>query len=240
MKRHLLSLAILAATVSVAAGLVATSAARPISTPAATISSTGSPLGRILVDGNGRTLYLFEKDSHGRSACYGQCALYWPPLLTLRKPVGLHGAKTALLGTTTRSDGTTQVTYAGHPLYRFRQDTRPGLTTGQGLNAVRWRVVRALADRQEDREARGLDDPRDLRQPEAQLGQQRRPPCRRSSGGTGRDRRHDRRRAEALPHFDPDLELAPPGRSCGSETRANLPQAYCSRFPSTRSGSPAR
>lgn len=154
MNRHLLGLAVLAATAAVAAALVGTSAAGPVSTPAATISSAGSPLGQILVDGKGLTLYLFEKDPRGRSACYAQCALYWPPLLTHRTPVGLHGAKAALLGTTRRSDGTTQVTYAGHPLYRFRQDTRPGLTTGQGLKASggEWYVLSPVGKKIERRE----------------------------------------------------------------------------------------
>ena len=89
---------------------------------------------RILVDGRGRTLYLFEKDKRGRSACSGACATYWPPLLTNGKPIAAEAVERSLLGVTRRADGTTQVTYAGHPLYRFVQDTKPGQTSGQGLH----------------------------------------------------------------------------------------------------------
>jgi predicted lipoprotein with Yx(FWY)xxD motif len=99
-----------------------------------TVSTATSKLGRILVDSRGRTLYLFEKDKRGHSACAGACATYWPPLLTRGKPTAARAAKKTLLGTTRRADGTTQVTYAGHPLYRFVQDTKPGQTTGQDLH----------------------------------------------------------------------------------------------------------
>lgn len=109
----------------------------------ATVTAAGSKLGRILVDGRGRTLYLFEKDARGRSACAGTCATYWPPLLTRSAPTAGAGAKKALLGVTRRSDGTRQVTYAGHPLYRFVQDTRRGQTNGQDLHdfGAGWYVV---------------------------------------------------------------------------------------------------
>jgi predicted lipoprotein with Yx(FWY)xxD motif len=89
-------------------------------------------LGRIVVDSKGRTLYLFEKDKKGHSACYGQCAMYWPPLLSHGKPLAGPGIKRSLLGTTRRTNGTEQVTYAGHPLYRYVGDSRPGETTGEG------------------------------------------------------------------------------------------------------------
>jgi predicted lipoprotein with Yx(FWY)xxD motif len=100
----------------------------------ATVATAHSKLGRIIVDGRGRTLYLFEKDRHMRSACYGACATYWPPLLTHGKPIAAHGARTSLLGMTRRRDGHEQVTYAGHPLYRYIQDTKPGQTNGEGLH----------------------------------------------------------------------------------------------------------
>ncbi len=103
-------------------------------TAATRVGVASSRLGRIIVDGKGRTLYLFEKDKRGRSACYGQCATYWPPLLTHGKPVARAGAKQFLLGTTRRGNGSQQVTYAGHPLYRFALDTKPGQTKGEGLN----------------------------------------------------------------------------------------------------------
>jgi predicted lipoprotein with Yx(FWY)xxD motif len=127
-KRSLITIVALAA----AASLAAVAWASTSSTDAvATVSTGKSSLGRILVDGRGLTLYLFEKDSRGRSACSGTCATYWPPLLTRGKPTVKNGAKGTLLGTIRRVGGTTQVTYAGHPLYRYFADTKPGQTKGQ-------------------------------------------------------------------------------------------------------------
>lgn len=110
---------------------------------AATIKTRTSSLGRILVDGQGRTLYLFEKDHGGRSACYAQCAKFWPPVLTSGKPSASSGAKPSLLGTTRRTNGSKQVTYAGHPLYRFLEDTKPGQTKGEASKAfgAEWYVL---------------------------------------------------------------------------------------------------
>ena len=105
-----------------------------------------SALGRIVVDGQSHTLYLFEKDKRGKSACSGACATNWPPLLTKGKPVAGAGAKASLLGTTKRADGTTQVTYNKHPLYTFVGDKgKRGATTGEGLDAfgAKWYVVAA-------------------------------------------------------------------------------------------------
>jgi predicted lipoprotein with Yx(FWY)xxD motif len=99
----------------------------------ATVATARSSLGRMLVDGHGRSLYLFEKDTHGRSACSGACAAYWPPLLTSGKAVAIKGAKSSLLGSISRSGGGRQVSYAGHPLYFFAGDTRSGQVTGEGL-----------------------------------------------------------------------------------------------------------
>src|SRR5438132_14307799 len=92
----------------------------------ATISVQASSLGQILVDANGKTLYLFEADTSTQSTCSGACAQAWPPLTTAGAPKATSGASASLLGTTTRSDGTTQVTYNGHPLYTFVSDTKPG------------------------------------------------------------------------------------------------------------------
>ena len=128
MKATILIAIVLTAAV---AGLSRAAAATQSST---TVSTATSKLGRILADSRGRTLYLFENDKRGHSACAGACATYWPPLLTRGKPTAARAAKQALLGTTRRADGTTQVTYAGHPLYRFVQDTKPGQTTGQDLH----------------------------------------------------------------------------------------------------------
>ena len=115
--------------VSVAAALTASGAAAP----ATTVATGTSGLGRILVDGRGRTLYLFEKDRRGTSGCAGLCATYWPPLLTSGKSIASKGARRALLGKIRRADGTHQVTYAGHPLYVFFGDSRSGQTNGEGL-----------------------------------------------------------------------------------------------------------
>jgi predicted lipoprotein with Yx(FWY)xxD motif len=112
----------------------AASASVRSATGATKVGVASSRLGRIVVDNKGRTLYLFEKDKNRRSACYGTCATYWPPLLTHGKPVARLGAKQSLLGTTRRANGSKQVTYGGHPLYRFSLDTKPGQTTGEGLN----------------------------------------------------------------------------------------------------------
>ena len=102
-------------------------------------------LGSVLVDARGRTLYLFDKDTHGRSACYGACAAYWPPLLSSAKPRREKGVRASLLGLTTRTDGKRQVTYAGHPLYRFIGDKVAGQTTGEGLTdfGAPWDAVAA-------------------------------------------------------------------------------------------------
>jgi predicted lipoprotein with Yx(FWY)xxD motif len=102
---------------------------------AATISVGSSSLGQILVDANGKTLYLFEADSGTQSTCSGACAQAWPPLTTSGAPKAAASASSSLLGTTTRSDGTTQVTYSGHPLYTFVSDTKPGDTNGEGSTA---------------------------------------------------------------------------------------------------------
>lgn len=104
-----------------------------------------TPLGRVLVDARGHTLYLFEKDKRGKSACYGACAAYWPPLLSTAKPRAGMGVRASLLGVTRRTDGRRQVTYAGHPLYTFAGDTRAGATSGEGLTdfGASWDVVSA-------------------------------------------------------------------------------------------------
>ena len=101
-------------------------------TGATQVRVASSRLGRIVVDGKGHTLYLFEKDKNRHSACYGPCATYWPPLLTKGSPLAQTGVNQQLVGTTQRTDGTEQVTYAGHPLYLFLLDKQPGQTNGEG------------------------------------------------------------------------------------------------------------
>jgi len=98
----------------------------------ATVAVSRTGLGKVVADSRGRTLYLFEKDTRGHSACSGACAAYWPPLLTHGKPIAVGGAKRALLGTIKRANGARQVTYAGHPLYRYLLDTKRGETLGEG------------------------------------------------------------------------------------------------------------
>ena len=112
--------------------------------PATVKTRTAGDLGKIIVDGKSRTLYLFEKDKNGKSKCSGACATNWPPLLTKGKPKASGSVKASKLGTTKRSDGTTQVTYGGHPLYTFIADkSKPGSTKGEGLDAfgAEWYVV---------------------------------------------------------------------------------------------------
>lgn len=110
----------------------------PASSPAATGSTiavaTNAKLGQILVDGKGMTVYLFVVDTGTASTCYTSCAAIWPPVLTTGAPQAGAGATASLLGTTTRTDGNIEVTYAGHPLYYFVRDKAAGDTTGQGIN----------------------------------------------------------------------------------------------------------
>jgi predicted lipoprotein with Yx(FWY)xxD motif len=101
----------------------------------ATVGVTNSSLGSILVNSQGRTLYLFKADSATRSACTGACATAWPPLLATGKPTSGTGLTASKLGTITRSGGKHQVTYNGHPLYLFIKDTKAGQTNGQGVTA---------------------------------------------------------------------------------------------------------
>jgi predicted lipoprotein with Yx(FWY)xxD motif len=107
-------------------------------TPAATGTTisvaTNAKLGQILVDASGKTIYLFVADTGTSSTCYTSCAAIWPPVLTTGAPQAGAGAQASLLGTTARTDGTTEVTYAGHPLYYFIQDKAAGDAKGQGIN----------------------------------------------------------------------------------------------------------
>jgi predicted lipoprotein with Yx(FWY)xxD motif len=109
----------------------------------AQVAAASSPLGRILVDGGGRTLYLFQQDTSTASTCDGACATSWPPLTTTGHPEAGDGATAGKLGTTKRSDGKTEVTYNGHPLYYYAGDTQPGDTSGQGLDqfGAEWNVL---------------------------------------------------------------------------------------------------
>jgi predicted lipoprotein with Yx(FWY)xxD motif len=105
---------------------------------AARIQAADTPLGTILVDGEGRTLYLFTKDSPGKSACEGECLAAWP--IVEGEVTAGEGVDADLIGTMTRSDGKVQATYREWPLYYFAQDTSPGDVKGQGANGV-WFVI---------------------------------------------------------------------------------------------------
>ena len=130
-----------------AATLSAVAASSPPATISAakrTVNVRRTGLGKILVDSRGRTLYLFKKDSRGKSRCSGACAIAWPPLLRASgKPTVGRGARASKVGTIKRSDGRRQVTYNGHPLYTFVMDTKAGQTHGEGFRAfgARWFVV---------------------------------------------------------------------------------------------------
>jgi predicted lipoprotein with Yx(FWY)xxD motif len=102
-----------------------------------------SGLGNVLVDAKGRTLYLFEADKTTKSTCYGACAGVWPPLSAAGAPKAGTHVVASELGTTRRTDGTTEVTYHGHPLYYYAGDAQPGDTKGQGLDqfGAAWYVL---------------------------------------------------------------------------------------------------
>ena len=151
MNRAALIVATATAVAAFAAGCGSSGTGTSSSPPSSSASATGgsaalrahsSPLGTILVDGSGRTLYLFQADSGTTSHCYGTCAQAWPPDTTTGHP-SPHGLSADMVGTTSRSDHTTQVTFNGHPLYRFSNDAKPGDTTGQGSTAFggAWYVV---------------------------------------------------------------------------------------------------
>jgi predicted lipoprotein with Yx(FWY)xxD motif len=125
-----LALALVAAGVATAAAVTRQSSTRGAK---GTVNLRKTSLGKVLATKSGMTLYLFMADrKRGKSACYGQCATYWPPLLSAHKPTAGAGLKAKLLGTIKRKNGTRQVTYAGHPLYRFKLDKKAGQVAGEG------------------------------------------------------------------------------------------------------------
>jgi predicted lipoprotein with Yx(FWY)xxD motif len=124
---------------STAAGTPANSA----STTATVIESHAGSAGSFLTNGSGRAVYLWAADSMNKSTCSGACAGAWPPVTTKGNVTAADGAKTTDLGTITRSDGSKQVTYDGHPLYYFAGDSGPGQTNGQGSDSfgAKWWLV---------------------------------------------------------------------------------------------------
>lgn len=111
------------------------SAAAGAESGAGVITLGHTKVGMVLVDSNGMTLYDFHKDKGTTSSCYGPCAEGWPPALTEGEPTVGNGASASKLGTTERKDGTTQLTYAGHPLYTFVEDKKPGEANGNDVKA---------------------------------------------------------------------------------------------------------
>jgi predicted lipoprotein with Yx(FWY)xxD motif len=99
------------------------------------ITTATSSAGTVLTDGSGRAVYLWVKDTGDKSACSGACAGAWPPVTASGTVTASGSAKASDLGTITRSDGTKQVTYDGHPLYYFEGDSGAGTATGQGSDS---------------------------------------------------------------------------------------------------------
>jgi predicted lipoprotein with Yx(FWY)xxD motif len=145
---------VLAVVTAVALGVAGVVAAAAVANPqglrsltasrsTATVTLHKTAVGKVLATGTGMSLYLFRADKGGKSACYGQCATYWPPLLKKGKLTAGTGVKARLLGTTKRKNGTLQVTYAGHPLYRFKLDKKVGQVAGQGQDFFggKWYVL---------------------------------------------------------------------------------------------------
>jgi predicted lipoprotein with Yx(FWY)xxD motif len=120
--------------------IVATQAAATPGGGAVINISQNAALGSFLVDSKGMTLYIFTKDTPSTSSCYAGCASYWPPLLTTGVPTAGMGVTASMLGTTTRTDGTTQVTYNGWPLYYYVSDKAAGDTTGENVQGT-WFVI---------------------------------------------------------------------------------------------------
>ena len=131
----------------------------PSSGTALAVRSTS--LGTVLTDGNGFTVYAFEADKGTTSACSGACATAWPPVTASATTQVGAGVKHSLVGQTTRADGTRQLTYAGHPLYRYTGDTAAGNTNGQGSTAfgARWDVLTATGHEVTAGQAAGNEPP---------------------------------------------------------------------------------
>ena len=126
-----------------AAGASPSSSGTSSSGSGVAISTAKGPMGIYLTGSSGRAIYLWTADKGGRSACSGACASTWTPLTSSATPSVSGGVQASQLGTTTRADGTKQVTYNGHPLYYYSADTGAGQTTGQGTNSfgAKWWLI---------------------------------------------------------------------------------------------------
>ncbi|MFG1816599.1 hypothetical protein ACGFIF_22775 [Kribbella sp. NPDC049174] len=112
--------------------------AASIGTKLATADVAG--LGKVVVDGNGRTVYVFDKDASGKSNCEGDCLAKWPVVPAGEGKPQLDGIDASLVGTVTRSDGSKQLSIDGLPIYLFAQDTQAGEAKGQGVGGIWWVV----------------------------------------------------------------------------------------------------
>lgn len=135
-----------ASTVSVPKPAVVASSAAPVASTSASgsvLGTTKTPLGTILVDAQGRTVYEFASDSKDTSTCTAQCLGYWPPVKAPSTLPGTISGVTGTVGSFARPDGGTQLTIDGLPLYTYAGDTAPGMTTGQGStgSGAKWWVV---------------------------------------------------------------------------------------------------
>jgi predicted lipoprotein with Yx(FWY)xxD motif len=120
---------------------------------AAVLTVASAPkVGAILVDSKGFAVYDFHKDKGTTSSCYGACAKVWPPVLTEGAPQVGEGASASKLGTTKRKDGTTQVTYSGHPVYTYTADEKPGEANGNDFSSfgAEWYALRGSGEEAED------------------------------------------------------------------------------------------
>ena len=127
----------------------------------ATIDVADNPdLGQILTDGDGNTVYLFEKDEDGTSNCSGECATDWPPVTTSGSAKAGDGADQTLISTIKRDDGSEQVTYDGHPIYLYVGDAKPGDTSGNGLElyGAEWYAITPDGSNAEDSGSSGSSD----------------------------------------------------------------------------------
>jgi len=117
---------------------MATAPAPPATAATATqgadaITTRASRYGRVIFDGQGRALYLFTRERTGKPRCYGECAEAWPPFVVEGRPRAGAGARSSLIGTTRRSDGSLQATYRGRALYYYVTDLQPGEITCQNI-----------------------------------------------------------------------------------------------------------
>jgi predicted lipoprotein with Yx(FWY)xxD motif len=128
---------------STTGGSTATGTPASGSATATVIESHAGSAGTFLTNASGRAVYLWAADSMNKSMCSGACAGAWPPVTATGKVTAADGAKAADLGTITRSDGSKQVTYLGHPLYYFAGDSGSGQTNGQGSDSfgAKWWLV---------------------------------------------------------------------------------------------------